>query len=152
MTLRSCGPCTACCTACQVSELQKPANVPCVHLRADPPGCARYDSRPPSCQRFACEWLQGYGDDNDRPDLSGVVFSAHQHPGGMRYLVLIELREGAALNPFAIAHGTLARHDGLAVVVKLHESTSAVIAAPTNYPHDYNRLIADLNLPPRLIP
>ena len=73
MTPRSCGPCTACCTSLAIKDdhLKKAAATPCPHLCAD--GCSIYTTRPTSCAAFRCAWLDGFGDDSDRPDLSGAI-------------------------------------------------------------------------------
>ena len=74
---RSCGSCTACCTAIGVQELDKPAGVRCAHLRprhAKP--CGIYEVRPPGCHLYACAWLQGVIPRRDRPDRIGVVFDS----------------------------------------------------------------------------
>lgn len=76
---RSCGPCTACCTALQVTEgtnvrvtIDKPKWTACEHIVAR--GCGIYKSRPLACRTFKCGWLSGAGKDSDRPDRIGVVF------------------------------------------------------------------------------
>lgn len=69
---RRCGPCTFCCTAAGVPELNKPAGVPCEHIT--PEGCAIYEDRPESCRDFECAWLQGATPKQARPDLAhGLV-------------------------------------------------------------------------------
>src|SRR5260221_13659539 len=45
---RRCGECTACCTFMVVTELKKPAKVPCPNCSAA--GCAIYESRPLTCR------------------------------------------------------------------------------------------------------
>lgn len=73
--MRSCGPCTACCTVQGVREgleSPKPPGVPCPHLCEK--GCGIYKKRPDECSTYRCLWLQGFGELWDRPDLSGVVF------------------------------------------------------------------------------
>lgn len=71
--MRSCGPCTACCTALGVQDvaLKKPRYAPCRHECAG--GCAIYAARPEACRKFACAWLLGHGGDGERPDLSGTI-------------------------------------------------------------------------------
>jgi nitrogen regulatory protein P-II 1 len=51
---KSCGPCTMCCSALEISELKKPAGPACAHCSA---GCAIYASRPQVCRDFECDWL-----------------------------------------------------------------------------------------------
>ena len=66
--MRSCGECTACCTALGVKELNKPAGDSCEkgiqigHVQSTTNtivGCSTYKSRPKSCRAFECAWLQG---------------------------------------------------------------------------------------------
>lgn len=70
---RTCGTCTACCTALGVPELKKPAYQPCAHVYEGRKGCAVYASRPSSCSEWSCMWLRGSFDGVDRPDRLGVV-------------------------------------------------------------------------------
>lgn len=69
---RTCVPCTACCHVYPVPETGSPAFVDCAHLGAQ--GCGVHATRPAMCRAFACEWLQGWGGDEDRPDRLGLVF------------------------------------------------------------------------------
>ena len=78
---RSCGPCTSCCTALYVHELNKPAGVRCEHLTDD--GCGIYDKRPYECVRFSCDWLNGAGTIDDRPDRVGAVAVTENHNDGL---------------------------------------------------------------------
>lgn len=58
-TTRTCDGCDLCCTAASVTEIGKPAGVPCPHLTAlAPPGrnCLIYKIRPRSCASFVCIW------------------------------------------------------------------------------------------------
>lgn len=79
LLLRGCGDCRACCTPLAITELRKPAGVPCPHI--DPNGkhgcCGIYETRPRSCAEYFCAWrLGGTSDDDERPDRSGVVFTS----------------------------------------------------------------------------
>lgn len=71
---RSCGGCTACCTALKIAtpELRKKAQVDCRHLTGG--GCGIYETRPEICREFLCGWRL-FADMNDdwRPDRSGVL-------------------------------------------------------------------------------
>ncbi|WP_137137042.1 hypothetical protein [Rhizobium sp. FKY42] len=53
---RSCARCTLCCRLPDIDELDKPANVNCVHC-IDGFGCRAYDKRPRTCREFQCDWL-----------------------------------------------------------------------------------------------
>lgn len=93
---RECGPCTACCTALSVDEIEKPAGEPCSQLCSSGRGCAIYRTRPEACRTFSCWWLAELSKDvdkmfkrklhrkppppalkpEDRPDRSGVLLHA----------------------------------------------------------------------------
>ncbi len=74
MSQRQCGECTACCTALPVVELHKPRHVSCPQLCRH--GCAIYSSptKPKICADFECEWLRGNVEQENRPDMLGVIF------------------------------------------------------------------------------
>jgi|GEM_PF-2184873 len=85
---RSCGECTACCTAYPILASEdffpeaKPAATPCKHLCAT--GCSIYDQRPPICKDFQCDYLDGtLGKDAEewRPDRCGVILLSQQRLG-----------------------------------------------------------------------
>jgi hypothetical protein len=57
---RACGTCTLCCKVAAVEEVAKPMGVWCTHCRRNS-GCAIYDSRPPSCRTFYCQWIVAKG-------------------------------------------------------------------------------------------
>tara|TARA_R100001082_G_scaffold44666_1_gene23825 strand:+ start:6479 stop:7102 length:624 start_codon:yes stop_codon:yes gene_type:complete len=79
--LRKCGPCTECCTAMYIRELDKPAGVQCEHLTSE--GCGIYGEHPAECQLFACMWLDGKGTLDDRPDRAGGVAVIENHNDGL---------------------------------------------------------------------
>lgn len=92
---RSCGACTACCTALGVTELDKPMGARCVHERAAR-GCAIYADRPPSCRGYRCGWLQGALPEEFRPDRAGFIIEPWRLPdGGEDGVLFREVREGA---------------------------------------------------------
>ena len=68
--MRSCGPCTLCCTLTYVAELDKPERVTCEHCSA---GCRIYAGRPQACASYQCAWLAGEMSEAMRPDLSHVM-------------------------------------------------------------------------------
>lgn len=94
-----CGECTACCTAYEIPELNKPAFTPCIHLTKS--GCGIYDSRPETCRRFKCSWLNGkLGNDiTFRPDKLGLVTSGHEDIVIGPYAQVIEVWDGAVNQP-----------------------------------------------------
>ncbi len=69
---RICGECTACCTVLGVPELSKDQLTVCQHQCAT--GCAIYQLRPLSCQKYSCLWRLGAIDDEAcRPDRIGLI-------------------------------------------------------------------------------
>ena len=89
--MRTCGECIACCVYCKIEcpELSKKAMTPCPHLTLPGPpledavyytgaseagNCGIYEDRPEMCRAYDCAWLQGYGDDGDRPDKALMLF------------------------------------------------------------------------------
>jgi len=84
---RECGDCTVCCTYLRIrqpGQLVKLGLTPCEHLApggsedgytgaSDCGSCGIYEARPDVCKGYRCSWLDGYGDDEDRPDRSGVL-------------------------------------------------------------------------------
>lgn len=77
MIARACGPCSACCTVDPVIPLNKPANTVCPRMLAGETAargcCGDYENRPGACRQYSCEWLNGHGNFDERPDISGVV-------------------------------------------------------------------------------
>lgn len=57
--------------------MEKPAGEACFALRKGRPGCSLQMSKPAECTAYACQWLLGNFDDQDRPDRSGVVVDIH---------------------------------------------------------------------------
>ncbi len=79
-TERKCDGCTLCCKTHGIYELTKAAGRWCIYCRVGE-GCAVYDTRPPSCQRFECAWLAGFGLPEYRPDKTGIVPEFKTVPG-----------------------------------------------------------------------
>ena len=69
--MRDCGDCQVCCEVMSVQALAKPANTPCMHQCKS--GCAIYGKRPKECKSIRCGWLDGVGDEDQRPDKSGFM-------------------------------------------------------------------------------
>lgn len=68
---RACGACSACCHVLGVVALDKPEWSPCSHQAAA--GCAIYEDRPDGCKTYRCAWLDGKLNDDERPDLVGLI-------------------------------------------------------------------------------
>lgn len=58
MLLKECTACGACCTAPDISTLQKPLGVRCVNL-AENCLCQIYQDRPPVCRSYQPDWVCG---------------------------------------------------------------------------------------------
>jgi Fe-S-cluster containining protein len=74
---RECGECIACCVWPKIAELNKPLFEPCKHLKKEAnctKNCSIYKDRPSACRTYKCEWLKGYGKEEDRPDKSLLMF------------------------------------------------------------------------------
>ncbi len=97
MTARSCGGCSACCTALGVTDLPvpKPRGVRCDHI-VPGGGCSTYASKPSSCCAYTCGWLHGVGAEDDRPDRLGIIVETQPAlDGGASVIVLRECSPGA---------------------------------------------------------
>ncbi len=93
MPKRTCGSCTACCSAMLVEELNKPDWQKCEHQWQF--GCRIYGHRPEGCRLYKCMWLAGQGNKRWRPDRKGVLISGLESPGGLPHFLIHELRPGA---------------------------------------------------------
>src|SRR5947209_8748812 len=94
---RQCGECQACCTTVAVEELSKGFHQRCQH-QCDS-GCAIYGQHPSSCQSYKCLWLDGWGPEEYRPDMVGLVVNFGMSPlhGQSRPAILVhEVWQGAA--------------------------------------------------------
>jgi hypothetical protein len=72
LSQRTCGSCTACCKTHQILEIGKFGGIWCEHCTIGQ-GCSIYPDRPEECRAFECQWLKGYGADDERPDCTKVV-------------------------------------------------------------------------------
>ena len=77
-TFRSCGECTACCTALAVDEIDKEEFVKCEHDCGT--HCGIYQTRPNSCRGYQCLWtaMKEEVDNTFRPDNLGVILELQQ--------------------------------------------------------------------------
>ena len=80
MTERTCGECYRCCVAFGIPELNKYQDQTCRHLHGRNPTArgSIYGDRPACCKSYQCLWREGFFNDEDRPDKSGVI--AHFSP------------------------------------------------------------------------
>lgn len=103
---RTCGDCTLCCNLQGVNDLQppKPSCTDCKHMNTGRAlrrhgGCDIYKRRPQSCQDYKCLWLEGLGEETDRPDRIGAIFEFIPenlaNPGdGTHFILVRTTREG----------------------------------------------------------
>lgn len=91
MTTRDCGECVACCVSPEIEEIGKPWKEPCPNLAATEvspsrlPGCNNctiYADRPSPCMEYNCAWIEGYGNEEDRPDRCGVLIDQREDVQG----------------------------------------------------------------------
>lgn len=115
----SCGTCTACCTSLTVDVLLKPEGTPCKHLRTDRPGksCARYETRPKTCEHFVCLWRIARLDESYRPDKVGIVLFPWHYGSLIGIMAMAETVEAA--NNAAEWIDALSRHFDCAVAVRV---------------------------------
>ena len=85
--MRTCGDCIVCCVYLRIDDpdLTKEGMRHCPHVKADEPedpgkkvcytgqGCTIYGKHPRVCQGYFCEWVQGHGEEEDRPDRCGML-------------------------------------------------------------------------------
>lgn len=92
---RTCGECTACCHHLATDEpgIAHAAHVPCQRLSAAS-GCDAYNDRPKSCRDFSCFWLDGAGNEDDRPDRNGVIVYMGADHQGLPYVASVACRPG----------------------------------------------------------
>jgi hypothetical protein len=94
---RACGDCIVCCVYLKIDgdDMQKAPMVHCPHLSLPGPieeniayytgscgsNCRVRDTggRAKVCWEYECLWLQGYGDEEDRPDKSLMLFDRAPH-------------------------------------------------------------------------
>lgn len=77
---RTCGDCSACCTAVPVQDdvvgIDKPGHERCAYQARR--GCSIYEHRPRACAVYTCMWIAGWGRLSDRPDRLGLVVETLQ--------------------------------------------------------------------------
>lgn len=79
---RACGTCYSCCLNLGITELKKYPTQTCKHLDGTIPDkrCTIYSTRPRACSRYNCSWIEGLGDDDARPDKSGILITPYPSP------------------------------------------------------------------------
>ena len=128
---RHCGPCAACCTADPVRSsfddrinVNKPAGTRCPYqCGGDTPArgmCSVHEEKPRCCAIYMCAWLDGFGAEEDRPDLAGVIAEVARDALGRPRL--------AFLGP---APGFSETDPGFVAAIAWWRGADAVVATPT---------------------
>lgn len=137
---RSCGGCTACCISLDIPELGKKAGVPCEYATEN--GCSIYERTRiepqfSACRSFRCLWLQGWGEQQERPDRSGLLYyDAPENANAehfQRYgkpLTAVETREGAYRSLLgSLLVEDLIRESGRPVAVRFLSGETTLVGA-----------------------
>jgi Fe-S-cluster containining protein len=77
---RTCGERYTCCIALGITELKKWPGQHCKHLDGalgPLKRCSIYSTRPHACQRYNCAWIEGIGQDHQRPDKVGFLITPY---------------------------------------------------------------------------
>lgn len=100
MLERKCENCVTCCiiTEIKYKDFYKAPNENCKYLNKECCGCSVFGKieKPTNCLNFDCAWLKGFGDINDRPDLSDVMVAIDNFNGGT-WIFVMETKKGAYL-------------------------------------------------------
>ena len=73
--------------------------------------------RPKTCREFTCSWLQGYGDEKDRPNESGILVYEQNINNG-HWIIFIETEEGAIFKSKSIVEDIINKRNTAGIVVK----------------------------------
>jgi hypothetical protein len=111
--VRSCGECTACCEGHLAGNVYghvfKPGT-PCFFLLpAD--GCGIYPTRPASCRKYKCAWLQGLLPDWLKPTKSGVLVSVEVDHQKKQFLKVVIIKDVVDNKVFEFLDDWVVRHD-----------------------------------------
>lgn len=142
---RSCGDCIVCCVYLKIDqpELQKPALSHCKHLCLKNPvkknelqystdgqteNCRIYENRPTVCKGYSCLWVQGHGDEEDRPDKSGILIDT-----------LHSIENAIECKP--IGPGFEDRPEAVAAIERISRSTNKVALVASFYERKFSRVV-----------
>jgi len=122
--VRKCGDCTVCCTMTSIGDrlingtrLIKEGGKDCPLLNNTCTGCSVYEIRPKTCRDFNCSWLQGYGDEKDRPNKNGILVYEQNINNG-HWVIFLETKKDAIFNSKSIVEDILNKRNTAGIVVK----------------------------------
>jgi hypothetical protein len=131
---KTCGPCTMCCSALEISELKKPAGPACRHCAGAGGGCAIYPRRPQVCRDFECEWLVDRAlPATLRPDRVGAILMEADDSDEFRAVCASE-KPFAWRHPLVFAHLLKIAKSGRTVVAKAGLNSWRIFASGESGP------------------
>ena len=132
LLVRSCGECSACCTALKVPELGKGEREPCVHAKqiVGTRRCLVYENRPDSCRKFRCAWLDGVGPVAARPDKTDIILVLTESKFGPT-VQAFEMRDNAHLRPTNAEVIERLVRKGIVVVIFKTDGTRRLLGPPS---------------------
>lgn len=118
--MRHCGSCNVCCIELEIEdpELSKPGCSVCPNLKSNQ--CSIYHNKPKQCTDFNCSWLLGYGEEDLRPDMSGLMVFPRMFNGGT-WIVAIEVEQDGLQKGYQVAVD-VADHYRTVVIVKKYQA------------------------------
>ncbi len=124
---RSCEDCTLCCKTHGVRSISKKPHTWCTHCTIGA-GCTIYENRPHECRDFTCMWLEGFGDEDERPDKSRCVVSSDFAPQLGEFLSINESRPGSSESlPYVQQLITLAMGKRMPIWIERENSFSTLM-------------------------
>lgn len=124
---RECGGCTECCDLLGVPEFGKKAHQGCQFADRGT-GCRVYRVRPRSCRRFDCLWKQGWFDEAERPDRTGVILAMQYQHATQRPTLTLYVRDAAwERNPRLRA--LVQRHSAEQTIVVVSPTEHSILAS-----------------------
>ncbi|MFH0968956.1 MAG: hypothetical protein V1804_00410 [Patescibacteria group bacterium] len=78
-------------------------------------GCAIYPNHPQKCQKFRCEWLKGFGENNQCPYYTKIVLDYFTEGVIPKLLQIWEVNGGALHGNFAKETAELMLENGISV-------------------------------------
>ena len=95
--MRNCDGCAVCCYSLEIHDtgLDKKPKQFCHYLKDKPPqfslrsdnkelwknynsSCSIYNTKCFTCNTYLCDWVKGFGEEKDKPKLSGLLFDSNR--------------------------------------------------------------------------